>query len=187
MRAGLVGAVDVEGDVVGALVEVADVLDDVDVVVKAQGGVDGQERIVAVHVHAELDGGVGDEGADRAETHDTERLAEDLGADKGGLALFDDGRDLHAGRGLLAHPVQRAGDIARADQHGAQHQLLHGVGVGTGGGEHGDARLGAALDGDVVHAHARTGDGEQLGREVHVEELGRATMMPSGFVWLSLT
>ena len=64
--------------------------------------------------------------------------------------------------------------LSGGQQQTCDDKLLNGVCVCAGGVEYHDARLGAALDGDVVHAHARTGDGEQLGREVHVEELGRA-------------
>ena len=56
---------------------------------------DGNERIVAVDVHAQIGAGVGDLGAYVAQTDDADALALELAAHKGLLGLF--GVDLNLG------------------------------------------------------------------------------------------
>ena len=139
-----------------------------------EGGVHGQVRVVAVDVHAQGQGDVGHQRADGSQADDAQGLLIDLRPDEGGLALFHHGGDIHAGVHLLPHPAGGALNVAGGQQHGADHQLLDGVGVGAGGAEHGDARLGAAVQGDVVDAGTGPGDGQQVPGEGIVVELGGA-------------
>ena len=166
--------VDVQSNVIRPLIKVIDILDHMNVAVQPQGGVHGQEGIIAVNIHAEGNSGVGHNGADGTEADDAQRLFVKLRSHKGGLALFHHSSHLHAGGRLLPDPADSAGNIPGAHQHGADHQLFYGVGVGTGGGEHRDARRRAAVQRDVVHAHARPGDSQQAGIELHVQQLGGA-------------
>ena len=142
--------------------------------VQPQGGVHGQEGVVAVDVHAQGNGGIGHDGADGAQSDDADGLFIKLRANKGRFALFHHGGDLHAGGSLFPDPADSAGDIPGTDQHGTDHQFLHGIGIGAGGREHGDARLRAALQRNVVHAHARPGNGQQAGIEFHIQQFGGA-------------
>ena len=61
-----------------------------------------------------------------------------------------------------------------ASSEDRNHQLLHRVGVCSGGVEHHDARLGAAVHRDVVGPRARPGDGPEVWGEYIVVQLGRA-------------
>ena len=145
-----------------------------DVAVQPQRGVHGQEGVVAVDVHAQRQGQIGHQGADGAQADDAQRLFINLRTHKGGLALFHYRGDVHAGVHLFPDPADGAVHVPGAQQHGAQHQLLHRVGVGTGGVEHGDTRLGTAVQGNVVHTHARPGNGQQTGGEFVVQQFGGA-------------
>ena len=142
-----------------------------DVPVQPQRRVHGQEGVIAVDVHAQGQGDVGYQGADGPQADDAQSLVVQLRPDEGGLALLHHGGHIHAGGHLLPDPLDAAVHIPGAHQHGAQHQLLHGVGVGARRVEHHDARLGAAVQRDVVDAGARPGDGQEVFREVVVQEL----------------
>ena len=132
-----------------------------------------QIGVVAPHVHAQILGGVCDLGADGSQTDDAKRFAHDLRADVGRLALLHlGGHVLVAGDGV--DPGDAAHDVARGDQQRADGQLLDRLGVGPGRVENGDAGLGAALDRDVVRAHARARDGQQPAAERGVVQLCRA-------------
>ena len=151
-----------DGHIVGDLVQLVHVLHHVDVAVQAQGGVHRQEGVIAIHVHAQVQGHVAHQRADGAQADDTQGLLIELGAHKGGLALLHRGGHVHAlGVGLLLYPLGAAHDVAGGDEHGGDDQLLHGVGVGAGGVEDHDAVLGAAVNGDIVGAGAGAGDGPQ--------------------------
>ena len=64
----------------------------------------GNERVVAVDIHAQVDAGIGDLGAYVAQTDDADALALELAAHKGLLGLF--GIDLNLGVvGVVTHPV----------------------------------------------------------------------------------
>ena len=78
---------------------------------------DGNERIVAVDVHAQIDAGVGYLGAHVAQADDADALALELAAHKGLLGLL--GIDLDLGIvGVVAHPVHRLHHAAaREHQH----------------------------------------------------------------------
>ena len=171
---GLLGVVDVDGDIVRPLIQLVDVLHHVDVAVQPQGGVHGEIGVVAVHVHAQGQGDVGYQRADGAQTDDAQGLFIQLRPDKGRLALFHHGGHIHAGGHLLPHPLDAPVHIPGAHQHGAQHQLLHGVGVGAGGVEYHDALLRAAVQGNVVDAGPRPGNGQEILRKVIVQKLGGA-------------
>ena len=129
----------------------------------------GNERVVAVDIHAQVDAGVGDLGAHVAQADDADALALELAAHKGLLGLF--GIDLDLGVvGVVAHPVHRLHDAAARKHQHAQDELLDGVAVGTGGVKDDDALLGIFLDGNVVDAGAAAGDGaDALGQLVAVQ------------------
>jgi len=56
----------------------------------------------------------------------------------------------------------------------ADRQLGHSVGVGTGGVEHHDALLTAAVQRDVVHAGTGAGDGQKIVVEGGIQHVGAA-------------
>ena len=134
---------------------------------------DGNERVVAVDIHAQVDAGVGDLGAYVAQTDDADALAFKLAAHKGLLGLF--GIDLNLGVvGVVAHPVHRLYYAAAREHQHAQDELLDGIAIGARGVKDDDALLGVLLDGDVVDAGAAAGDGaDALGQLVAVQ-VGRA-------------
>ena len=172
--AGGIGEVDVDGDIVGLLIQLLDVLDHVDVAVQTQGGIHGQVGVVAVDVHAQGHGHIGHQCTDGAQTDDAQRLVIQLGAYESGLGFFHQTGHFHASIHLFTDPADGTVHIAGGDQHAAQHQLLDGVGVGTGGGEDHDALFRAAVQRDIVHAAAGTGNGQQVGGEIIVVQLGGA-------------
>ena len=144
------------------------------VAVQPQSGIHGQKRIVAVHIHAQRDGGVGHDGADGSQTDDAQSLFIKLRADEGRLALFHHGGDIHPGGCLFPDPADGAGNVPGAHQHGTDHQLLYGVGVGAGGGKHWNTRRCAAVQRNVVDPYARPGNGQQTGVEFQIQQLGGA-------------
>ena len=82
--------------------------------------------------------------------------------------------------GLYEHQRKLPNQLSGGQQQGAHRQLLHGIGVGAGGIEYHDARLGAAVDGDVISARARPGHGPQGIGEcivVHVRRADQNTVL----------
>ena len=114
-------------------------------------------RVVAEHVHAELDRGVGDQAADLAEADDAERVAGELEAGEGLLAVLD--RACRRRRDRRSRPcdeAQRRREVARGEQHAGEHEFLDGVGVGARRVETGTPRaLSAATGMLLVPAPAR--------------------------------
>ena len=164
----------VEGHIVGVGVQRVQLLHHLDVAVQPQGGVYGQIGVVAVDLHPQGQGDVGHQGPDGPQAHHPQGLPVQLRADEGGLALLHHVGHLNAGGGLGLHPLRAPQHVPGGQQQGADYQLLHGVGVGPGGVEHHNARLGALVHGDVVHPGPGPGDGPQLLREGVVVELGGA-------------
>ena len=168
---GVGGGGDVDGDVVGHLVDLLVGGGVGDVVVQVPGGVHRQEGIAAHYLHAQADGDVGHQAADGTQTDDTQGLALDLVTGELGLVL------LHGlgGVGIVlqgVHPLDTAHDVTGGQQEGADGQLLDAVGVGAGGVEDHDALGGALVQRDVVDTRARAGNGQQLGVEIHVQHIG---------------
>ncbi len=137
------------------------------------GGGDGNVRIVADDLHAQIDCRVGHERADGAQAHDAELLAEDLATGKCLLRLF--GRLADGGVvGVFAAPDGAVDDAAAAEQHAGDDELLHGIGIGAGGVEDDDALIGATIERNVVHTGAGARNGQQAGRELGLVQLGAA-------------
>ena len=169
------GVGDVDGDIVRHLVQLVHVLDHMDMAVQPQGGVHRQVGVVAVHVHPQVQADVAHQGADGTQADDTQGLTVELRAHKGGFAFLHGGGYIHIWSvSLFLDPVHAPDDVPGGDEQGGDDQLLYCVGIGTGGIEDHDAGLGAAVDGNVVGAGARPGDGTQGIREDVVVHLGAA-------------
>ena len=122
---------------------------------QAPGGVDGDVRVVAEHVHAELDRGVGHQAADLAEADDAERLAGQLEAGEGLLAVLD--RLVEVGRapGRAASTKRSAGARLRAAiSMPASTSSLTALALRARRVEHRHAARAHRLDRDVVGAGA---------------------------------
>ena len=168
---GQVGHMD--GDVVAQRQHVVQVHAVVYLTAQVPCGINGDVGVVAVDLHAQLNGAVGHAGADGTQTDDTQRLALDLVAHELLLALFHG--LCHGGvAGQALTPLGGRSHIAAAGDQHTDHQLGHSVGVGTGGVEHHDALLAAALQRDVVHAGTGAGDGQQIVVEGGIQHVGAA-------------
>ena len=150
---------------------------------QAPRGIDGDIRVVAQHLHAQSHSGVCHPGTDGAQTDDAQRFAAQFGADKLLLALFyilgDGGAALETLR-----PVDGIHHVAAAGYQRTHHQFGHSVGVGARRVKDHDALLGAFVDGDVVGARTRTGDGQQGVRQRHVVHVGAAHQNAVGIVYV---
>ena len=132
------------------------------------GRLDGQEWIVSPDFHAQALGGIGHHGADGAQTHHSELLAQDLGAAELGFALFDQIRHLVA----FAHQPFGPGDsfnhFAGCQQHAQDDQFLHAVGVCARGIKNDDAFLRTFVDGNIVDTGAGASNCFQTRRQGHL-------------------
>ena len=168
---GLLVVGDVDADIVGLLVDGLHVLGPDDIARKPPGGVDGHEGIVAVDHHAEIERGVCNQRADRAEAHYAEGLALELGAREGGLALLHHLGNLVPAVSNGAHPVDRADHVARGHDEGGDLLLLDGLGIGAGAVEDNDTALGTFLDRDIIKTRARSRDAEKLRAKLHAVQV----------------
>ena len=172
IMAGLGGVVDVHGDVVAGAQHHVQIGDALDLAGQVPGAGHGQIGVIAIDLHVQLLGDVGHLGTDGAKADDAQLLPGDLRADEGLFALFHQGGDGVPLTGQGSNPVNGSDHIPGGHHQRADQQFLHALGVGAGGVEHGNARLGAAVDGDIVHADARPADAQQLLVELHVVERG---------------
>ena len=162
-----------DGDVVAQGQHIVQVYAVVHLTAQVPCGFNGDVGVVAVDLHAQLDGAVCHPGADGTQTDDAKGLALDLVAHKLLFALF------HAlGHGGVTSqsltPLGGGCHVAAARNEHPDDQLCHGVGVGTRGVEHHDALLAAALQRDVVHTRTGAGDSQQIIVEGGVQKVGAA-------------
>ena len=162
-----------DGDVVAERQHIVQVDAVVDLTAQIPRSIDGDVGVVAVDLHAQLDGTVGDAGADGTQTDDAEGLALDLVAHELLLALLY--ALCHGGiSGKALRPLGSGGHVAAACDEHSDDQLGHGVGVGAGGVEDHDALLTAPVEGDVVNACTGAGDGQQTVVEGSVQQVSAA-------------
>ena len=179
--AGLVCQVQLDEDIIGIAVDGAQVLRVAHFAGDAPGRFHGHIRIVTDDVHPQGQRGVGDTGADVPQADDTQGLAHDLRAYIVFLSLLDGLLGiLPAGQGL--GPQDALCQIAGSKDQRADCKLHHRLGVGAGGVEHHDALLRAALDGDVIHAHARAPDSQQVFAELGIMQPGRTDEKRAGIL-----
>ena len=171
---GALGEGDVDADIIRLDEDLIHVHGVLDAAAEPPRGVHREIGVKADDVHAELDGDVCNERADRAEADDAEGLASELRAGEGGFALFDEGGDLIALVLEALDPVDAAEHVARGHDHGADDELLDGLGVRAGAVEHDNALVAAGVKRDVVRAGAAAGDDEQALAEGIVMQIGAA-------------
>ena len=128
----------------------------------------GEERVIAVHIHAERHSRVAHENADGAQADDAQLFAGNLRTHVGALALFDELSDLRALVLERFRPGDAVHNFAGAEEERSQHKFLHGVGVGARRVEHHNALLAAFVERNVVHARAGARDGQQPRAEGHL-------------------
>ena len=163
-----------DGDIIGVLDGVFHGIGPVHGTGQGPGVGDGNIGVIAHYIHAKALGSrIGYQRADGAKADHGQLLAPQLGAHKLVLALFHKlgkvGVVLHG-----FHPLDAAGDIAAGKEQAAHDQFGHGVGIGAGGVEYHDTLLGALVNGDVIHAGARPGDGQEGFGQFHIVHGGAA-------------
>ena len=150
-----------DGDEITELVDLLHVCHMFDAAVQVPGRVYGNIGVIAVDFHAQVDGRVGHTDADGAQADDAQLLAPDLGTRELFLLLFRHFGDI----GILPvgpDPVHAFHNVTGSQQHAREDQLLDAVGVGAGRIEDDNTFLGASVQGDVVDARARPGNGQQI-------------------------
>ena len=168
------GAVSFDADIIGLDEDLIHVHGVLHAAAEPPGGVDGEIGVEADDVHAELDGDVRNERADRTEADDAEGLARELRAGEGGFALFDEEGDLIALVLEALDPVDAAEHVARGHDHGADDELLNCLSVCAGTVENHDALIAAGVEREVVRAGAAAGDDEQAVAKGIVMQIGAA-------------
>ena len=148
----------------------------VDLAGQVPGGINGDVGVVAVDLHAQSKGHIGHLDADGAQADHAQPLILQLRADELFFPLFHlfgQGRRA-GGTGQVLHPLGGGHQVAAAHHQGAHHQLGHRSAVGTGGIEDHDALLAAPVQGDIVDAGPRPGNGQQVGVQLHLMHIGAA-------------
>ena len=119
---------------------------------------DGDKRIVAIHVHPQIGAGVGDFRAHVAQTDNGNALALQLAADECLLRLFRIHENIGVGS-VFAHPIHRLHNTTARKHEHRQNELFYGIGVRARRIEHHDALLSVFLNGNIVYTGAATRDG----------------------------
>ena len=150
--------------------------------VQVDGVLHRQVGIVAVDVHPQLHRRIGHFYAHGAQTDDAQVLAHELRPHELALLLLHQLLHVPVGVGEIPGPLDAPDHVPGGQQQRTDHQLLHGVGVGAGGVEDHDTRLGAPIDGNVVGAGAGPGNGPEVGAERHLVHIGGAHQNAVGVV-----
>ena len=123
--------------------------------------------VIAVDLHAQLSGGVGQRATHSAQANNTQPFVGDLMAGKLALALFH----LFGNIGIilvLLNPVNACHHITAAQKHAAQRQLHNAQSIGAGGIEYRHTSLRAFLQGDVIDAGTGSGNGQKIVSKFHI-------------------
>ena len=148
---------------------------------KAPRSLDGNERVVAVHIHVKVNRGVRHQGANGAQADDAELFAHNFRACEGFLRLFGRLGDVLV-VSVLAAPFDTARNVARTHHKASNHELLHGVRVRARRVENDDALFRALVQRNVVHASTCTGNSAQVLGELHVVQRRAAHQDAFGLV-----
>ena len=134
---------------------------------------DGDKRVVAIYVHAQVHAGIGHLGAHVAQANHADALALEFASHKGLLGFLGVDQDVGV-LGVVAHPLHGLHHATAGKDEGGKYDLLHGVGVGAGGVKYHDAALGVLLDGDIIHTGTTAGDGANAFGQLVAVQVGRA-------------
>lgn len=141
---------------------------------------DGDKRIVAIHVHPQIGTGVGDFRAHVAQTDNGNALALQLAADECLLRLFRIHENIGVGS-VFAHPIHRLHNTTARKHEHRQNELFYGIGVRARRIEHHDALLSVFLNGNIVYTGAATRDGANAFRQLIAMQVGRTHENCIGF------
>ena len=154
-------------DKIGALDEIVNAGRPAHLRGQSPGRFDGNVRVVADDIHAELDSRFGQFGADGAQADNAQRAAPQFVADEALFARLD----LLLQRFIIAdQPADEAQcrkEIARAHQHAGDHQFLDGIGVSAGCIENDDALFAHRFDRNVISPSAGASDAQYAGGDRH--------------------
>lgn len=163
-----------DGDVVTVRKDLIDIGGVVNGAGKVPGGIDGEIRVIAVNLHAEAFGCVGNQDTDGTEADYAELFALNFRSLKGGFAFFNLLAVLVAAALEGVGKVNSRNDFTGGEKQSADDKLFYGIGVGTRGVKDNNAFLCALVNRNVVCAGAGTGNGEKALRKLHVMHFGRA-------------
>ena len=162
-----------DGDVVAEGQHIIQVDAVTDLTAQVPRGINGDIGVIAVDLHPQLDGAVGDAGTDGPQADDAEGLALDLVAHELLFALLH--ALCHGGvAGKALSPLGGSSHIAAACDEHTDDQFRHSVGVGTGRVEHHDALLTAPVERNIVDTGTGAGNGQQVVIEGGVQQVGAA-------------
>ncbi len=120
--------------------------------------VDSDFRIIAVHIHAQLDRRVRDQAADLAQSDDAEHMLRQLDSGEVLLAVLDRLTDLLVRTRKPIDEAYGGNQIARRQEYACNNQFLDRIGIGAGSIEHRNPALVHGGDRDIVGAGAGAAD-----------------------------
>ena len=163
----------VQGQVVAVAAEVLEGAHALHALGERPGVLNGDERIIAKDVHAQIDAGVCHLGANVAKAHHADALALELVADEGLLGLLGVDEDVRVVC-VGTNPLHGLHHAATGEDEHRDDDLLDRVGVGARGVEDHDAPARVLLHRDIVDAGAAAGDSTDGGRQLVAVEVGGA-------------
>ena len=153
----------VQGDVVRAREEAGQVLHTLNIRGQTPGRIHRQSRVIAQHIHTQVQGRASDHGTNRAETNHPEGFTDQFATFKFLLFCFNELVEFRfvTDIGQGTHVLNTAEDVSRRQQHRGQNQLFNRVSVRSGRIKNDDTFLATGLYRNVVHASAGSSHGSQ--------------------------
>ena len=156
-----IGKRNVNADIIGFVIDLIDIHRMLYAAGKTPRRVNGKIRIIADHVHAELDCDIRNQRADCTESDDTKGLSGKLGSCKRSLPLLDQLGNLVSLRLQALDPLDAAQNVSGRHHERAQNQLLHGFGIRAGRVKDDDTLIAALVERDIVGSRAGPPDRDQ--------------------------
>ncbi len=163
----------VDGEIITFLVKLIHRLCVMDIPGKLPCGIYRYIGVISVHIHAQMDGRVGNPHADGPQADDSQLLAVKLSSGKGLFRFFGLLRQVPV-LFMLLHPVDASDDIPGRKQHPGQHQLLDTIGIGARRIEYYDSLFRTFFQRNVVHSGPGTGNRLQVLSKFHLMHGGAA-------------
>ncbi len=150
---------DVNGEKITFRKHIVELFHYMDFIGDVQGISNGEICIITVDFHAQSRCCVSYRYTDSAKTDDTQSFSHDFTAFELAFSFFYLICDISC---KACRPGGSSDDISGSQQHSGDDHLLYRIGVCTGSVEHGDSRFCAFVDGNIVYAHAGSGNAEEI-------------------------
>ena len=133
--------------------------------------VNGNIWIIAVNLHSQMSGGIGNHGSNGSQTDDSKLFAADLAACKLLFLLLCKLINVFLVL-LTGYPLNAAHNITGGKEHSRNYQFLYTVGIGSRSVKNNDSFFRAGINRNIVYTGAGAGNSLYRITKLHIMHLG---------------